>query len=120
MDVYCKRCGEPWDLYGVQHTDFDAGERRRFWDGQGCPSCYGKSPESQEKGCCLLDGEYDCPDGNPDACDCGCHRLRRRLKARPFRAMVMESLHEVLGDDLDGLAAELEDAEYSMGAEFWN
>lgn len=28
-------------------------------------------------------------------------------------------MHEVLGDDLDGLAAELEDAEYLLGEKFW-
>lgn len=29
------------------------------------------------------------------------------------------AMHEVLGDDLDGLAAELEDAEAMLGKEFW-
>lgn len=84
MDVYCKRCGEPWALDSVEHGDMTATERRRFWDGEGCPSCYGKPVEP-----------------------------------RPFRAQVMATLHELLGDDLDGLAAEMEDAEFMMGKEFW-
>jgi len=28
-------------------------------------------------------------------------------------------LHEVLGDDIDGLAGVLQDAEYAMGKGFW-
>ena len=84
MDLYCKRCGEPWDFDSVQHGDFTPTEQRRFWDAEGCPACYGKPVEKQ-----------------------------------PFRAQVMAAFHEVLGDDLDGLAAEMEDAEYMMGGKFW-
>jgi hypothetical protein len=84
MDVYCKRCGEPWDLYGVQHGDMTATERDSFWSGEGCPSCHGKAVEK-----------------------------------RPLRADLTSALHEILGDDVDGLAAELEDAEFLLGGEFW-
>ena len=83
MDVYCKRCGEPWGLYGVEHGDMSATERDRFWRGEGCPSCFGKPVEE-----------------------------------RPLRAELTAALHEVLGDDLDGLAAELEDAEFLLGGDF--
>lgn len=85
MDVYCKRCGEPWDLYGVEHGDMTDDERRRFWAGEGCPRCYGKP-----------------------------------VAKRPFRAEVTSVLHDLLGDDLDGLAAELDDAEFMLGKEFWD
>jgi len=85
MDVYCERCGEPWDAYGVEHGDLTPEERRRFWAGQGCPSCYGKPVER-----------------------------------RPFRARLAGALQDILGDDVDGLAAELEDAEYLMGRAFWD
>ena len=51
MDVYCKRCGEPWDIDEVEHGDFDDEERRRFWAGEGCPSCYGKEPCDREEPC---------------------------------------------------------------------
>ena len=85
MDVYCKRCGEPWDLYGVNHGgDMTGEERRHFWDGEGCPSCYGKPVEK-----------------------------------RPFRAELQEALEGILGDDHDGLAAEMEDAEAMFGDEFY-
>ena len=85
MDVYCKRCGEPWDLLGVNDGDMTAAERDSFWKGEYCPSCHGKTVEK-----------------------------------RPFRAELATVLHEVLGDDVDGLAAEMEDAELMFGEEFWN
>ena len=48
MDVYCKRCGEPWDLYGVNNGDMTDEEKKRFWAGQGCPCCVGKpAPEKR-------------------------------------------------------------------------
>ncbi len=84
MDVYCKRCGEPWDLDGVEHGDMTDDERRRFWSGGGCPACYGKP-----------------------------------VTKRPFRARVASALEDILGDDRDGLAAALEDAEALLGKEFW-
>lgn len=83
-DVYCKRCGEPWEFLYVQH-DMTEEERERFWSGEGCPACYGK-PAPEKK---------------------------------PFRAQLASAFHDVLGDDLDGLAAEMEDAEYLLGKEFW-
>jgi len=39
-DIYCKRCGEPWDAYGVFHMT-DA-ERETFLAGKGCPCCIRK------------------------------------------------------------------------------
>jgi hypothetical protein len=84
MDLYCKRCGEPWDAYGVRHGDLTDEERERFFKGEGCPACFGKP-----------------------------------VKRRPFRAELASALQDVLGDDLDGLAAELEDAEYLLGKKFW-
>ncbi len=42
MDLYCKRCGEPYDYYYVEH-EMTPRERRRFYDpNEGCPSCIGK------------------------------------------------------------------------------
>lgn len=46
-DVYCARCGEPWDSYSLQpgivregESDLgDARDVRRFRQGKGCPSC---------------------------------------------------------------------------------
>ena len=56
----------------VEHGDITDEERRRFWRGKGCPSCYGKP-----------------------------------IGKQPFRGQLTTALHEVLGDNLDGLASEL-------------
>lgn len=37
----------------------------------------------------------------------------------PFRSQVMGLLREMLGDDEDGIAAEMEDAEMMFGDKFW-
>jgi len=38
----------------------------------------------------------------------------------PFRAQLAAAFSGVLGDDTDGLAAEMEDAEYLLGEAFWD
>jgi len=106
MDVYCKRCGEPWDFYWVQHGE-------RFWRGEGCPACYGKEPCYSRFPCeeCL-DSELV---GFPV-----CRASRsKKLAQRPFRAELTAALHGSLGDDLDGLAAMLDDAESLLGSDFF-
>ncbi len=84
MDLYCPRCGEPWEYYYVQH-EMTPEERNSFHAGTGCPSCSSKE-----------------------------------IERRPFRAQRAAELGALLGDDLDGLAAEMEDAEYIIGEKFWD
>jgi len=43
----------------------------------------------------------------------------KEIKERPFRAQLAEVLGDLLGDDIDGLASEMEDAEFMMGEDFW-
>ena len=38
MDLYCRRCGEPFELLGIT-DDFTDEEKKRFWSGEGCPCC---------------------------------------------------------------------------------
>ena len=52
-DIFCRKCGEPWDRYGVyHHTDMLPEESKRFLRGEGCPSCnWGKQcPDCYGKG----------------------------------------------------------------------
>jgi len=77
MDIYCPRCGEPWDTYSLV-DDMTPVEAEDLKAGRGCPCCVGKelkdlSPEGIERG------------------------------------IYTGALMDVLGDDLDGLAATLED-----------
>ena len=83
MDIYCQRCGEPWDAYGVRHGDMTPEERVRFLSVEDCPGCHGKE-----------------------------------VAERPFRAQVMSAMRDILGDDIDGIAAEMEDAEALLGSDF--
>jgi len=50
-DLYCKKCGEPWEAAGVlpalngreDEADMSKKEAERFMKGEGCPSCgFGK------------------------------------------------------------------------------
>ena len=83
MDLYCQRCGEPYEHYYVMH-EMKPDEKQRFLNGEDCPSCIGKTIEKQ-----------------------------------PFRAQVASAMRDILGDDVDGIAAEMEDAEFMMGSGFW-
>lgn len=83
MDLYCKRCGEPWEMDYV-NFEMTSQERNHFKAGEGCPCCYGKPAPAK----------------------------------RPLRAELQQVLEDVLGDDVDGIAAELEDAEAMFGDEF--
>ena len=38
-DIYCRKCGEPWDAWGARHGEMEADEWRRFVRGEGCPCC---------------------------------------------------------------------------------
>jgi len=74
MDIYCPRCGEPFDVFSLV-DDMTPEEAADLKAGRGCPCCQGQ--EATE---------------------------------RPLRAEATSVLLDVLGDDIDGVAAELEDA----------
>lgn len=42
-DIYCRKCGEPWDSYGITldigQGDMTPEEVKKFRRGEGCPSC---------------------------------------------------------------------------------
>ena len=81
MDVYCQKCGEPWDLCEVNELtlQYDQGTAKDFRKGKGCPSCkWGKKLNNVD------------------------HK----------RAEMSSILFDILGDNIDGIASELDDAEY--------
>ena len=77
MDVYCQKCGEPWDVFSLHDIEEETpGGRDRFLNGEGCPACdWGKKV----------------PDDVPK------------------RSEAMKTAREVLGDDIDGIAAVMAD-----------
>ena len=84
MDLYCQRCGEPWEHYYVHH-EMEPDERNAFLAGKHCPCCHDKEVE--------------------------------RI---PFRAELAAAFSDILGDDTDGIAIEMEDAEFMLGPAFWD
>lgn len=38
-DLVCNVCGEPWNSWGANLGDMTKIERKRFYQGKGCPSC---------------------------------------------------------------------------------
>ena len=80
MDLLCIRCGEPWEEYFVRH-EMTQEEQDTFWKGQGCPCCAGQ-----------LDWKF-----------------AGRAERTEFARMAQRELKNVLGDDIDGLAAMMQD-----------
>jgi len=49
-DIYCRKCGEPWDAYGVFYGDMTKEERKKFLRGEGCPCCdFGEKVEKKSR-----------------------------------------------------------------------
>lgn len=48
-----------------------------------------------------------------------CNWGARAPKQTPLRAQLASAMADVLDDDVDGLAAEMNDAEYLLGESFW-
>ena len=108
MDLLCERCGEPWEAYYVQ-CDMTTTERERFHHGEGCPTCFGKEICTRDHPC-FKEGEGDddmfiCEHDGPKGCKLG---LRKPL-SNAFARQAQAAFRDVLGDDIDGLAAEMED-----------
>ena len=61
MDIYCKRCGEPWAL----PLEMTPQEERAFWRGEGCPCCLGKDPCPYPQAC------EECDKYGPGGCRWG-------------------------------------------------
>jgi len=38
-DIYCRICGESWNIYGIFHGDMSDKQRGVFLRGLGCPCC---------------------------------------------------------------------------------
>jgi hypothetical protein len=87
MDIFCGRCGEPWDIDSLWDEA----------DASGVPFTTVRAAFSR-KGCLALESygvsELDCV-----------------RDTRNARAMASGALMDLLGDDIDGVAALLDDAE---------
>jgi hypothetical protein len=91
MDIYCPRCGEPWDIDSLhEETDHRQGSGEEI-------SFNGVRRDFSRRGCLALTGygvsEVDC-----------------RRDTGNARAMASSALMGILGDDIDGVAALMDDA----------
>lgn len=50
-DIYCAKCGEPWDAWGVRNGDMTEEEAKLFLKGMGCPACGFEHDPIAEGGC---------------------------------------------------------------------
>ena len=97
MDILCTRCGEPWEVCSLV-DDMTPQEASKLKRGDGCPCCEGKEP-------CLL--KVSCDD-----CEYYSGRWCQRKMFKPINQEgreAMSVLAGVLGDDVDGMAAMLDD-----------
>ena len=97
MDILCTRCGEPWDISSLT-DDMLPEEAEKLKAGNGCPCCVNKEQCSYEQNC--------------DACS---NYQNYRCSTNKFKLInndaryIQRELSEILGDDIDGLASEMED-----------
>ena len=96
MDVYCSKCAEPWDNDCI-HDEVDA----RHESGDKTATYTKVMREFQRDGCKALALAYGggCDGDTGDS----------------TRAALAGAAYELLGDDMDGAAAMLEDYFYAQG-----
>lgn len=87
MDIRCPKCGEPWDM---EEINLEAEEISRY-EGIDYDEAYQTVRKQFYAEGCLVFGV-----------------AHNDTKAHP----VVSAMYELLGDDLDGAAAMLEDAEF--------
>lgn len=94
MDIYCSTCAEPWDndcIHDEVEARRDAGDKEATYQRV--------MREFQRKGCKALTTAYGLADECQPAEDDSSY----------LRAALAGAAYELLGDDMDGAAAELED-----------
>lgn len=86
MDIYCTRCGEPWDMDVIhdiaEDHDIEYGQAHKLF---------------LKNGCLAVDETITC------------------LKQNKQVSAMYAVLADLMGDDVDGIAATLEDFEYLHG-----
>lgn len=96
MDIYCGKCGEPWDMDEI-HDEIDNRCDGRTPDGDAYRELYDTvKADFFARGCAAFTFAADACVGAGDA----------------NRAAIASVLYDAFGDDLDGVASDLADAEW--------
>lgn len=104
MDLYCPRCGEPWEN-DCFHDEAAARAREADPDGIGTFDSSGEPyhvvvRDFQQRGCVALAASY------------GTRQCQPSSTGAADRAGIASAMYDLLGDDMDGAAAMLDDAEH--------
>jgi hypothetical protein len=106
MDTYCSTCGEPWDVYHLQHdevfeTDLTEAEVE-YWQALPPAQQLGKRYRELFR---ALGWEF----GKTVVNVTRCPACPKDAKPDPDKVAAKAALEDLLGDDLDALAATFED-----------
>lgn len=93
MNIYCKHCGEPWDLYELHEVADATGNYENL------------RPFAEARALFYIHGCGVFQNFPPSNCTAAPIVPRESLAA-------VDALQDLLGDDVDGLASMLEDARY--------
>lgn len=107
MDVHCSTCKEPWDVYHLRHeaifeTDLSYEEAESWLS---LPPGLRMLPRYREK---LRAAGWEFGTSVYDIMHCPC--CPKGATPDPDAVAIKATLAEALGDDEDGLAAEIEEA----------
>ncbi|GAI66632.1 unnamed protein product [marine sediment metagenome] len=100
MDILCTRCGEPWDICSLT-DDMSKEEAEKLKAGKGCPCCINKELCNKDIAC------HQCLEVIVDKPYCKLGLLKPRADDARY---IQHELASILGDDVDGLSAMMEDA----------
>lgn len=99
MDILCTRCGEPWDVFSLV-DDMTPGEAKDLKAGRGCPCCSSKELCTEDIAC----EECERAEGYTSTC-----KDRKFKNIAPEGSLAQAAIADIMGDDIDGLAASMED-----------
>lgn len=91
-DINCPRCGEPWDIDSV-HEEISVRHYPFLPEGEDYQKEFSRiQAEFYKRGCVTFEGvSVEC------------------AQSESFKAQASAALYDLLGDDVDGIAAMLED-----------
>lgn len=131
MDLYCPICGEPWDFdslheeaqarYSIPYYIVDSGRgygylakqdkvKNPSWNSDDYQKVFKKvQHDFQTQGCKALRIAYGPQDGCRKPTESELAEIERDKTFGLTRAEASSALYDILGDDMDGAAAMLED-----------